>query len=233
MVQVPDVVQELQTPAKLTRSSLDPFDKELCLFCQTIKSQVLRVLTTQKSAIRLNRAIEQQSNEALRLRLKGGISLDNIKTTGIKYHHQCWRNNVDRVLTMSQKMTKQQISDFPCVSDITESPNCISNSCNTPLEESMAVVAADMEFMSLLELLLGEGSVLSMSDLHKKYVDIRKANGVTIPECKRARLKQKIANHVQIFTLVSQRDQMSRNMCIQIEQEMKLFKLQQRCVKTI
>ena len=38
----------------------------------------------------------------------------------------------------------------------------------------MAVVAADIEFMALLELLLQEGSVLSMADLHKKYIESEK-----------------------------------------------------------
>ena len=42
----------------------------------------------------------------------------------------------------------------------------LSNTSHNLVEESMATVSADMEFISLLELLLHEDAVLTMADLH-------------------------------------------------------------------
>ena len=187
MADVPDLPQELPTPAKLTRSSIEPFDDQLCLFCQTTTAQVLREVKSPNSESRLKQATEHDRNETLRLRLTSD-TMPEISATGLKYHDLCWRNNVDRVLANTPKGSKMQYS-----SGIETRRILIPG--KAPKEDNMPIVASDMEFMSLLELLLQEGSVLSMADLHKKYIEIRKANGVAVPDCKRSLLKQKIADH--------------------------------------
>ena len=65
LAEVPELHQELPTPAKLTRSSLEPFDSQLCVFCQTIKPQILRELKSPNSEMRFKQAIAQENNNHL------------------------------------------------------------------------------------------------------------------------------------------------------------------------
>ena len=198
VIEVPDTSQALPIPAKLTRSSFEPFNERLCFFCQTVKPHTLHEIASQRALVRLQQAVEQSCDVSLKLRLDAAVSSDASMTTCVKYHDLCWRNNVDRLNYNLQKQNTKQTADPPSTADSnTSQPPDLSSIPNDPVEGKTAVVAADMEFMSLLELLLHEGAVLTMADLHKKYVDIRKANGISNPDYRRFFLKQKISNHIK------------------------------------
>ena len=179
-IEVPDTSQALPIPAKLTRSSFEPFNERLCFFCQTVKPHTLHEVASQRARVRLQQAVEQSYDVSLKLRLDAAVSSDASMTTCVKYHDLCWRNNVDRLNYNLQKQSTKQTAYPPSTADSnTSQPQDLSSIPNDPVEEKMA---ADMEFMSLLELLLHEGVVLTMADLHKKYVDKRKANGISNPD---------------------------------------------------
>ena len=198
MIQVPEISQDLPIPAKLTRSSLESYNKNLCFFCQTDKSQTLHETASHGARIRLRQAVEQGNDDKLRIRLNTAFNSDAASTIGVKYHDLCWRYNVDRLHTNMQKLSPQENLESPLTVDNNENKQTNhSNISPNLLDENMAIVAADMEFLSLPELLLHEGSLLRMADLHKKYIDIRTANGVSKPEYRRIFLKQKIASHVK------------------------------------
>ena len=70
---------------------------------------------------------------------------------------------------------------------------CYQYSPQTTLEgsEQNAVdeVAADIEFIILVEEALIDGEILSMSHLHQAYIDIRSVNCVKNPGCSRKKVK--------------------------------------------
>ena len=53
-------------------------------------------------------------------------------------------------------------------------------------------VAADIEFLSLVESTLLDGNVVSISVLHETYVDIRSANNLASASCARNKVKKLI-----------------------------------------
>ena len=69
-----EISQALPIPAKLTRSSLEPCNAQLCFFCQTDKSQTLHEVASPRARIRLREAVEQSNDDKLKLMLSVAMS---------------------------------------------------------------------------------------------------------------------------------------------------------------
>ena len=58
------------------------------------------------------------------------------------------------------------------------------------------IIAAHIEFFSLLKKLLAEGSILTKTAVQDAYINIIKTNGVLHPEVDRKKLKKLIQEHI-------------------------------------
>jgi hypothetical protein len=102
--------------------------------------------------------------------LSTAISPNDAHAIDIQYHNKCWTTHVTNVL---RKQSQER---------------SIPNSANE--------IAADIEFVSLVEETLIAGEILKMSDLHTAYVDIRSANCVENPVCSRKKVKDLLASEI-------------------------------------
>ena len=155
-----------------TRSQSKPYDSTLCFFCEEKSSRrnPLFTIRTDEAGWHLHSAIEKSSNDKYRVKLSTAIDPKDAHAIDIQYHNKCWTTQVANVLRKKS----------------------LERSEHSAVDE----VAADIEFISQVEEALLDGEVLSMSDLHPAYKDIRSANCVQNADCSRKKVKDLIANEI-------------------------------------
>ena len=151
----------------LTRSQSTPYNKDLCFFCENGASykNPLHTVATENAGLSLKEAIEKSGNEKLHVKLCTSINPEDAHAIDIKYHKRCWAVHVTNVRRKAMNPTQSE----PSVAD---------------------EVAAEVEFLSLVEGTLLDGNVVSMSVLQEAYIAILSANNVVNPKCSRKKLKQ-------------------------------------------
>jgi len=100
------------------------------------------------------------------------ISPNDAHTIGIKYHKLCWATHVTHVL--------RKPTDAP----------------EFHRQYKASEVAAEIEFISMLQGILLEGNVPSMASLQEAYITILLANDVPNPTCDRKKLKNLIKREI-------------------------------------
>ena len=160
------------------RSSSQPYDNSVCIFCMRadVPDETLFNLRTLNRGALLRAAVELSNNVALKVRLNSTVVDNDAHAIDVKYHKNCWRDNVDNVLNINHyhntKTNKQDDND------------------------RLAEIAADIEFFNLLEEVLTEKTILSMNDVHAAYINVRKCNGASSKEPRKDHLKGKIQAHM-------------------------------------
>ena len=162
----------LPPATNFTRSQSNPYQSDVCFFCEKKGSRgsVLSKVQTDLAGHRLHSAIEKSNNDSLRVKLSTAINPNDAHAIDIQYHNKYWTCHVTNVLRL-------QVPE-------------------TQTDSTANDIAADIEFLSLVEEALVEGEILSMSNLHQAYIDIREANCVKKPECARKKVKNLIANEI-------------------------------------
>ena len=118
------------------------------------------------------------SNDKLRVKLSSAIDPSDAHAIDIKYHGKCWVNHVTSVLRRGK-------SQAPAVST------------DQPVSRRASKAAAQIEFLTMVENTLRNGTILTMSKLQEGYESILEANNVENPTCTRKVLKQLIQNEIQ------------------------------------
>ena len=164
----------------LTRSMANPFNNELCFFCQEDKQNLgmLYEICTFNAEEKLQQAIKAGQSDDLRVRLSTAINPSDARAIDVKYHLPCWVKNIDRVL-------KPKTSH--------DDPEECEKHCNY---SNSSIIAPHIEFFSLLKKLLAEGSILTITAVQDAYINIMKTNGVLHPEVDRKKLKKLIQEHI-------------------------------------
>ena len=91
--------------SRLTRSSSDPFNRNLCFFCQTTdRTEQLHEVCTFNAGNKLKAAIELSENSIYKVRISTAISPNDARAIDVKYHLPCWITNVDRILQQYGKL---------------------------------------------------------------------------------------------------------------------------------
>ncbi len=157
-----------------TRSKSDPYDKTVCFFCdgQGSSRDTLHTARTNRAGQNLRDAIENGTNDKLKVKLSTAIDPHDALSIDVVYHNACWTTNVTNVI---RRTADEQDLDH---------------------KEALCKVAADIEFRSILEIALRSGQVLNMGYLQDIYTNIRAANNVTNAECRRKDLKSLIQNKI-------------------------------------
>jgi hypothetical protein len=162
----------LPSAVTFTRSQSIPYDTTVCFFCDTKSSKrnPLFMVRTDVAGRHLRSAIEKSNDNNYRVKLSTAISPNDAHAIDIQYHNKCWTTHVTNVL---RKQSQER---------------SIPNAANE--------IAADIEFVSLVEETLIAGEILKMSDLHTAYVDIRSANCAENPVCSRKKVKDLLASEI-------------------------------------
>ena len=86
--------------SQLTRSQTTPLNKDVCFFCDCIAGyrETLFNVRTFSGGESLRNAISVSGNEKLLVKLNTAIAADDAHSIDIKYHKNCWLNNVTNVL---------------------------------------------------------------------------------------------------------------------------------------
>ena len=165
---------------QITRSKTIPYDKNVCFFCEGDAGyrQSLHSVLTSSAGESLRAAIEMSSNDKLRVKLSSAIDPSDAHAIDIKYHGKCWVNHVTSVLRRGK-------SQAPAVST------------DQPVSHRASKAAAQIEFLTMVENTLRNGTILTMSKLQEGYESILEANNVENPTCTRKVLKQLIQNEIQ------------------------------------
>ena len=148
--------------------------KNVYFFCDKAPffQNPLHKVATDKAGENLRRAIGISNNDALRVKLSSAINPTDAHAIDIQYHLKCWGTHVSHILRKS---------------DVAKD----SSTCNV-LEE----IASEIEFTSLLEELLMEGQILSVSSLQEMYINIRSDNNVSDPDYSKKSLKKLIETKI-------------------------------------
>lgn len=138
-----------------TRSQSSPYNKELCFFCENGAqyNNPLHLVTTNSAGESLKYAVEMSGNDKLLVKLSTAIDPEDAHAIDIKYHKRCWATHVTNVKRPTVRQQNQS---------------------------NVNVLAADIEFLSLLENTLLNGNVVSMAEAHEAYTGILSANNVNI-----------------------------------------------------
>ena len=163
---------ESSVSGTFTRSQSTPFNKNVCFFCNdtAIERNKLHEVVAFNAGSSLKQAIEKSDDKELKVKLCTAIDAGDAHAIDIKYHKRCWAQHVTNVL---RKKT------------------------DTPETQSAAAeIAAEIEFLSMLEGILSEGNVPSMASLQTAYISIQMANYVQEPNCDRRQLRQMIESKI-------------------------------------
>ena len=129
---------------QLTRSKTSPYNKNVCFFCYGLPRyrKNLHNISTFPAGESLRTAIGMSGNDKLSVKLNTSIAPDDAHSIDIKYHKNCWAIHVSHVL---RKETSESSS-----------------------EKLASKIIAQMEFLTMTEMNLRSGKVVTMSELHTR-----------------------------------------------------------------
>lgn len=159
---------------QMTRSKTSPYNKDACFFCEEPAGyrESLHNVSTFSAGESLRSAIELSGNDKLRVKISTAVDVKDAHAIDIKYHKKCWANNVTSALRKSS--TSSTESNIALASEI----------------------AGQIEFLTLTEINLKEGSIMSMAELQAAFENVLKANNAVDTKCSRRALKQLIQSEI-------------------------------------
>ena len=157
----------------LTRSQTSPFSKDVCFFCDCevgYRETLVNVRTFGAGEL-LCKAISLSHNEKLTVKMNTALAANDVHSTDIKYHKNCWSKNVSNVL-------------------------CKPSSSGETNSLSASEIAAKIEFLTMTEIALHNGKIATMSELQSAFESILEENKVPDASCKRKVLKQLLQKEI-------------------------------------
>lgn len=119
----------------------------------------------------LSAAVKLSGNEKLAVKLNTSIAADDAHSADIRYHLKCWLSNVTNVLRKP----------------------------SSPLDSGSKLateIAAKIEFVTMMEITLREGKIVSMSELEAAFKRILEGNNVDNPTVSRKSIKQLLLSEI-------------------------------------
>lgn len=155
---------------KFTRSQTSPYDKELCFFCETgaKNKDSLHSVSTESAGQSIRAAIQVLGDPKLLTKLSTAVDLNDAHAIDIKYHKNCYLNNVTNVVRRLESSSDQDSGEL----------------------------AAKVEFLDITKKALREGKPLNMAELEAMYISVLRENDVGDPSCSRKALKQLISSEI-------------------------------------
>ena len=160
-----------------TRSKTVPFDRNVCFFCdgQAKYQQPLHLVSTTSAGNSLAAAVKRSSDPRLLVKLSTAADNQDAHAIDIKYHRNCWAKHVTGVLR------------------------------NESIAEKNSEIAAKIEFLTLVEIVLNDGQIVNMAQLEEAYECIRRENNVQLGSVSRKSIKELIQREIESVEFHKQR----------------------------
>ena len=151
------------------------YEKKNCFFCdeEGSKRHLLHKVATFNAGKNLKDAVNLNNNDKLKVRLNEALNPLDTHAIHVLYHNKCWAINVSNLL--QQKRLDYLTKDSEAVE---------------------AVLATEIEFLSLLEGWLTDGNIITMASLQSTYMNIASENGCESPDISRKKLKDLIMEEI-------------------------------------
>ena len=139
-----------QTSKRILRSSTATFNEKLCFFCQThYDKQDVHAIQTESRGKQLSEFVKTCDNDLFKLYLSSAIQPEDALSIDVHYYHTCWLKHV-----ICAPLTEDK--DRAAAQD--------------PQQENK--IAADIDFLHLINELRSKGKILSLEDTQKVYTNI-------------------------------------------------------------
>lgn len=153
----------------LTRSRTTPYNKDVCFFCDGPPGyrRNLHNISTLSAGESLKAAVKLSGNDKLAVKLNTSIAENDAHSIDIKYHKNCWNAKVTNVLRRKSSESSESSRNF-----------------------ERGIIAAQIEFLTMADMILKSGEVVSISQFQEAFENIMEANNVDNPKYPRRSLKQ-------------------------------------------
>lgn len=138
-----------QESKPFTRSSNEPYNKNLCFFCQSQDIEDLIPIRTDRVGKKLNEAVNICSNSELKTRLASTLAEGDAHAADIKYHKYCFTQNVYHILIATE-----------------------SKKTNESTNEDSSQSACLVELINIIDTNTQNGEYLSMQDIEETYISM-------------------------------------------------------------
>jgi len=149
------------TSRRVSRSSTPTYNKQLCFFCQTHdEKQPLHAIQNESRGKQLSDFVQNCDNDLFKVFLNSAIRPEDALSIDVQYHRTCWTKYVVRGQEIKSK-----------------------NLDSVPLQNK---IAADVEFLNLINNLLSKGKILELNEAHHAYQAILDNHFCEISPCRKA-----------------------------------------------
>jgi len=144
----------------------------MCFFCDGEGGyrQPLHTISTLSAGSSLDAAVKKEGDEKLHVKLSTVVDNKDAHAIDIKYHKNCWTNHFTNVL--------RKHSTTSNIHQATE-------------------VAAKIEFVTMAEMALKGGKIMTMSQLQAAYDTFSQQNNVKVKTCSRKAIKKLIQAEIE------------------------------------
>ena len=134
-------MEDISSNTPFTRSKSTPHNKSICFFCDELAAPENQLFRIEKSTVQsqLEEAVTNSKNDKWKVKLSTAVDNKDATAIDVSYHRPCWRTNVFHALRQNLEVVE-------------------TKSLNT-----VAEVAAEIEFSSAICSYLSEGYILTMS----------------------------------------------------------------------
>jgi len=140
-------VESSGSSTPFTRSSTEPYNKDLCFFCQSDDGKPVFCVRSDNAGKSLREAVEIGQNPVFMTRLNTAIDPSDAHAIDVMYHRSCWTTNVFHILRDHDAKEGKE-------------------------RASMAQVASLIEVINLVDYLTRQQTQLSMEEIETTYVNL-------------------------------------------------------------
>ena len=138
-----------------TRCNTQPFNKNLCFFCQTdVFDMSLREVLCMETGLKIQEAVQKGANAELKVRLNTAINTTDARAVDVKYHLACYVKHVQRA--------KSSPGNEP------------GNGSN----KETLIKSAELELLAAVDVQIRSGAVLTTEDIENAYHALLEEYGI-------------------------------------------------------
>jgi hypothetical protein len=184
----PSVSQQQETPTTSastvtrSRSQATSFLREKCFFCQNDTADVLQPCSSGVRGKQITEIVQNSNNTTWKIQLGDVIASGDLLARDIMYYHICYTQNREKFVQRPQrKGSKGSTMSF-----------------QVNQEENLKFIAAEVEFMSIMQERIDDGEFIPMTEVQQLYKDIFQNHQIPgFDPNERLYLKQKLQNSLK------------------------------------
>ena len=165
------------------------FHKEKCFFCQEDTDQILHPCLSPNRGKNITEIVQNSSNDKWKTNLAEVISCGGLLSRDFVYHHLCYTRNWKKYIQKKNTVEKVKASSEPF---------------HKENNEELILVAAELEFMSIIQSRIDSHEYIQFSVIKDIYVEIIQRYGISnLPSD--YHLKQKLLGNIENIVITQGR----------------------------